>query len=57
MQTTTTWVDRVKKDDDERTFVKSRLVARDFQPKHEGSRDDLFAVMPLLEAKIFRSHA
>ena len=27
------------------------LVARDFKPKHEGPRDDLFAAMPPLEAK------
>ena len=32
-------------------FVRCRLVARDFKPKHEGSRDDLFAAMPPLEAK------
>ena len=51
MQTTTKWVDRVKKDDDGRTFVRCRLVARDFKPKREGPRDDLFAAMPPLEAK------
>ena len=28
-----------------------RLVARDFKPRHEGPRDDLFAAMPPLEAK------
>ena len=32
-------------------FVRCRLVARDFKPKHEGSRDDLFAAKPPLEAK------
>ena len=26
-------------------------MARDFKPKHEGPRDDLFAAMPPLEAK------
>ena len=51
MPTTTKQVDRVKKDDDVRTFVRCRLVARDFEPKHEGPRDDLFAAMPPLEAK------
>ena len=51
MQTTTKWVDRVKKDDTGKTFVRGRLVARDFKPKHEGSRDDLFAAMPPLKAE------
>ena len=51
MPTTTTWVDRVKKDDDGRTFVRCQSVARDFKPKHKGPRDDLFAAMPPLEAK------
>ena len=32
MQTTTKWVDRVKKDDDGRTFVRCGLEARDFKP-------------------------
>ena len=51
MPMTTKWVDRAKKDDSGKTFVRCRLVARDFKPKHEGSRDDLFAAMPPLEAK------
>ena len=42
MPTATKWVDRVK-DDDGRTFVRCRFVARDFKPKHELPRDDLFA--------------
>ena len=49
MPTTTKWVDRVKKDDNGKMFVRCRLVARDFKPKHEGPRDD-FAAMPPLEA-------
>ena len=28
-----------------------QIVARDFKPKHEGPRDDLFAAMPPLKAK------
>ena len=51
MPTTTKRVDRVKKDDDVRTFVRCRLVARDIKPKHEGPRHDLFAAMPPLEAQ------
>ena len=51
MPTTTKWVDRAKKDDSGKMFVRCRLVARDFKPKHEGSRDDLFVAMPPLEAK------
>ena len=51
MPTTTKWVDRAKKDDTGKTFVRCRLVARDFKPKREGPRDDLFAAMPPLEAK------
>ena len=42
MPTTTNWVDRAKKDDNGKTFVRCRLV-----PKGEGPRDDLFAAMPL----------
>ena len=51
MPTTRKWVDRAKKDDTGKTFVRCRLVARDFKPKREGPRDDLFAAMPMLEAK------
>ena len=51
MPTTTQWVDRAKKDDNGKMFVRCRLVARDFKPKHEGPRDELFVAMPLLEAK------
>ena len=51
MPTTTKRVDRNKKDDNGETFVRYRLVARDFKPKHEGPSDDLFAAMPPLEAK------
>ena len=40
------WVD-VKKTDG----IRSRLVARDFKPKGEKDREDLFAAMPPLEAK------
>ena len=42
MPTTTKWVDRAKKDDTGKTFVRCRLVARDFKPKCEGPRDDFF---------------
>ena len=38
-------------DDDGRAFVRCRLVARDFKPRRDGPRDDLFAAMPPLEAK------
>ena len=51
MPTTTKWVDRARKDDNGKMFVRCRLVARDFKPKREGPRDDLFAAMPQLEAK------
>ena len=51
MPTTTKRVDRNKKDDNGETFVKYRLMTRDFKPKHEGPSDDLFAAMPPLEAK------
>ena len=40
--TTTKWIDRVKKDDDGREFVRCRPAARDFKPRREGPRDDLF---------------
>ena len=49
--TTTKWIDRAKKDDDGREFVRCRLVAGDFKPRQKGPRDDLFAAKPLLEAK------
>ena len=48
--TKTKWIDRVKKDDDGREFVRCRLVTRDFKPRREGPRDDLFGAMPPLEA-------
>ena len=51
MPTTTKWVDRAKKDEDGNTFLRCRLVARDFKPKQEGSTNDLFAAMPPLEAE------
>ena len=51
MLTRTKWVDRAKKDDNLKMFVRCRLVARDFKQKHEGPRDDLFAAMPPIEAK------
>ena len=34
--TTTKWIDRVKKNDDGREFVRSRPVSRDFKPRREG---------------------
>ena len=50
MPATTKRVDRAKKDDFGKTFARCRLVARDFKPKREGPRDDLFAAMPPLQA-------
>ena len=50
MLTRTKWVDRAKKDDNLKIFVRCRLVARDFKQMDEGPRDDLFAAMPPLEA-------
>ena len=44
-------IHRVRNDDDGCEFVRCRLVARDFKPRREGPRDDLFAAMPPLEAK------
>ena len=38
-------------DDGGKEFVRCRLVGRDFKPKREGPRDDLFAAMPPLESK------
>ena len=54
----TRWVD-VNKGSEERPDVRSRLVARDFKPKGERDRGDLFAAMPPLEAKkmLFRMAA
>ena len=49
--TTTKWVEGKKMDDDGNEFVRCRLVGRDFKPRHEGPREDLFAAMPPLEAK------
>ena len=43
------WVDTNKGDED-RTDVRSRLVARDFHTKADKERDDLFAGTPPLEA-------
>ena len=40
----------MKKNDD-RAFVRCLLLARDFKPRREGPRDDLFAAMPPLKAK------
>ena len=48
---TTKSVDRAKKDDSGKMFVRCRLVAREFKPKREGPGDDLSAAMPPLEAK------
>ena len=45
------WIDRMKKNDDGSEFVRCQPVARDFKPRQEGPRDDLFAAMPPLEAK------
>ena len=45
---TVKWVDVLKAADGE-TFVRSRLVARDFKVKGEKDREDLFAATPPLE--------
>ena len=46
----TKWVD-VNKGTAENPNIRCRLVARDFKPKGEKDRADLFASMPPLEAK------
>lgn len=46
----TKWVD-VDKGAEVKPEVRSRLVARDFKPKGERPRGDLFAAMPPLEAR------
>ena len=46
----TKWVD-VDKGTSEAADVRCRLVARDFKPKGDKDRPDLFAAMPPLEAK------
>ena len=48
--TSTRWVD-VNKGTVEKPDVRCRLVARDFKPKGERDREDLFAAMPPLESK------
>ena len=48
--TSTRWVD-VNKGTTEKPDVRCRLVARDFKPKGEKDREDLFAAMPPLESK------
>ena len=48
--TSTRWVD-VNKGTSEEPDVRCRLVARDFKPKGEKDREDLFAAMPPLESK------
>ena len=49
--TTTKWVESMKVDEDLVEFARCRLVARDFKPKREGPRDDLYVAMPPLEVK------
>ena len=48
--TSTRWVD-INKGTAENPDVRCRLVARDFKPKGEKDREDLFAAMPPLETK------
>ena len=57
--TSTRWVDVVKKNDAGELTVRCRLVGRDFKPKGDRDREDLFAAMPPLEAKrmLFRMAA
>ena len=52
----TRWVDVMKSDGGQKV-VRSRWVARDFKPRGEKDREDLFAGMPPLEAKklLFRA--
>ena len=58
MPISTKWVD-VNKGTSEKPDVRCRLVARDFKPKGDQHREDLFAAMPPLEAKkmLFRMAA
>jgi len=55
---TTKWVD-VNKGTKEAPDIRCRLVARDFKPRGEQHREDLFAAMPPLESKklLFRMAA
>ena len=46
----TTWV-RVNKGTQEAPDIRCRLVARDFKPKGEKDRSEIFAAMPPLESK------
>ena len=48
--TSTKWVD-VNKGTADRPEIRCRLVARDFKPRGEKDREDLFAAMPPLECK------
>ena len=41
----------VKKGSEERPEIRCRWVARDFKPRGEKDREDLFADMPPIEAK------
>jgi hypothetical protein len=45
----TKWVD-INKGTEDQPDVRSRCVARDFKPKGDRDREDLFAAMPPLEA-------
>ncbi len=45
------WVNVNKGGEGEEQEVRCRMVARDFKPKGEKDRDDLFAATPPLEAK------
>ena len=49
--TSTKWVNINKGSEDDEQDVRCRLVGRDFKPKGEKHRDDLFAAMPPLGAK------
>ena len=51
---TTKWVD-LNKGTMDKPDVRCRLVARDFKPKGEKYRADLFAAMPPLECKKYCS--
>ena len=51
----TKWVD-VNKYTAENPNIRCRLVARDFKPKREKDRADLFASTPLLEVSIAATH-
>ena len=51
LRTRRKWINRMKKSDGGREFVRCRLVARILKPRRDGPREDLFATLPPLQAK------